>query len=447
MSPQTVTSPRHEEPLRGGRGRPHAWRAYIRRVRANPVARNSAYVIGSLLSLAFLQGLQFFLLARALGPIEFGHIAAVVAITAAIVPFSGMGLGNMAVLRIARRQAGAQASLGNALAMTTVTGSIGVGLAVALGAGFLHQPGTWLLMLLLGTSDILLTKYIDVAAHVFYGLEKHPFSLVFYNLHMVLRLACAAALWAGIGEPTALGWAQLHLASGVATALIVLGVTLHQVGRPAGSLAVAMQDARPGFFFALSVASRSVQMDVDKSVLARSASSATAGVYTAAFRLVYMACMPIFAVAVAMQGRMYRTGHEHGMVGTLREIRVPLMLATGYCLLLALAIYFGAPAIPWLLGESYRGSIEIVHWLCLLPLFLTVHAIAAGAVSGADAQRPLGFVHCSAAAVALALNLWLVPAHGWGGAVAAAYGSNAFLLAGVAVLIGVRLRRTAKARA
>ncbi|MEJ6022115.1 lipopolysaccharide biosynthesis protein [Ramlibacter sp. PS4R-6] len=416
-------------------------RAQWRRQARNPLARRSAFVMGSQFSIALLQALQFFLLARALGPAEFGHVASVVAIVSVLVPFSGLGLGNMAVLRIARGQASAATSLGNALAMTTGTAVIGVALAVAIGAGFLREPGTWLLMLLVGVSDILLTKYIDVAAHVFYGLDRHRFPVLFYNLHMAARVLCAAALWAGLTPPTALAWAGLHLASGVVAATAVLATAIAMLGRPRTALASAIADARSGFFFSVSIASRSVQFDIDKSVLARSASTATAGVYTAAFRIVFMACMPVFALMVAVQARMFRKGHEAGLPGTLRAVRPLVMAAAAYCVVLGVALYAGAPAVPWLLGESYHGSVEIMRWMCLLPVFFTTHTIAAAALAGADAQQPLGLVHALTAGVALVLNLQLVPGFGWAGAVMAAYGSHAFLLAGMLVLIVVRLRK------
>ena len=84
--------------------------AYVRSLRSNAVALNSAYTIGSYVSLAVLQGLQFFLLARALGSHEFGIVASVVAITSAFVPFCSLGLGNVAIMHLTRGQARADES-------------------------------------------------------------------------------------------------------------------------------------------------------------------------------------------------------------------------------------------------------------------------------------------------------------------------------------------------
>jgi len=419
----------------------HSWLT----LQSSRAARNSAYMMCGQVSIVFLQALQFLLLARALGSEEFGRIASVVAITSALLPYSGLGLGNVSVMRIARNQARPDVCLGNALCVTAISGVVGVGLALLIGTTLLHDPNVWTLMLLLGTSEILLTKCIDVAAHVFFGLEKHRISTLFYNLHMLVRVACAAALYFAWSRPTALVWAQLHLAAGLVTAAAVLFTTIRLLGRPRIDFRSAMRDARTGIFFSVTVSARSVQTDADKSVLARSASAGTAGVYTAAFRLAYMLCMPISAILIALQARTFRKGHVGGLAGTLRALR-PLVIAGGfYCVAVAGLMYLAAPAVPWLLGNSYRPSSDILRWLCLVPFLWVFQAICSAALSGANQQPRLGLLHSATAGTSLLLNLALVPMYGWRGAVMAAYGSQAFLLLSVLVTIARQLRSQRKA--
>lgn len=419
--------------------------SYLRRLRSNPVALNSVYMIGSQASMALLQGLLFFMLARALGSHEFGRVASVIAITSALIPFSGLGLGNVAIMHIARGQARPDQSLGNGLAVTTITAAVGVGLALLIGKTFLDDPGIWLLVLLFGLSEILLTKYIDLAAHVFLGLEKHVVAVFFYNLQMVVRVACAAALLWGWTQPTALAWAQLHLAAGAFTTCIVLLCSVRLIGRPRTDLARAKGEMKKGVFFSILLSANSVYTDVDKIVLARMASAATAGAYTAAFRIVFMACTPVMAILTAIQARIFRKGHEKGLAGTLGALRRLMLMAAAYCLLLAVGIYMAAPAVPWLLGESYRLSTEILQWLCLLPFLVVTQSVAAEALVGADSQRRVSLVYALTAAMSLLLNLLLVPEYGWRGAVMAAYGSQGFLLAGLllAIMMGLHAQREA----
>lgn len=426
-------------------GRPYApVLTYLRGLRSNRVALNSAYMMGSQFSTALLQAVQFLLLARALGSHEFGIVASVVAITAAIFPFSGLGLGNVAIMRIARGQAGADQSLGNGLAVTTITAVVGVGLALLIGRLFLHEPGIWLLILLFGVSDILLTKYMEIAAHVFMAREEHGVAACFLNLHMLVRVACAAALWWGWTQPTALAWAQLHLAAGALTACLVMYASMRMLGRPRTHFASAKNDIRKGVFFSIGISARNVQTDADKIVVARMESAGIAGAYTAAFRLVFMACTPIMAILLALRSRVFRQGHHGGIAGTLGALRGLIPIAGAYGILLAIAIYLAGPAVPWLLGPSYQLSSEILQWLCLLPLLMAVEAVCSEALSGANAQRRLSFLHVLTAGLSVLLNLILVPLYGWRGAVMAAYGAQGFQILGMLLTIVLMRRRSGR---
>jgi O-antigen/teichoic acid export membrane protein len=415
----------------------------LRRLRADPDARNSACMVTSYASLTVLQGALFFLLAWALGAHEFGKVASVVAITSALLPWSGLGLGAVATMRIARSQVRPQEALGNGLAVTTVTAVAGVGLALLIGYTFLG-PAVIPLLILFGISEILLTKYVDIAIQVFLGLEQHAVSALFQNLVLASRLACAAPLVLGWIEPTALAWAQLHLLAGAFAATVVLLTCVRRLGWPAVRAAAAWQDARKGIHFSVVTSARSVHTDADKMVMARLASESMAGAYTAAFRIVPMVCLPFLAILYAQTARRFRRGEERGVAGTTAAVRQLALTGAAFCLLLAPAIHFAAPLLPRLLGASYQLSAEILQALCLLPFFLVMQSAGSDALVGANAQRLVGRLHALAAALALALNLLLVPRLGWEGAVIAAYASQGFLAAGLAFSIAAALRTQRK---
>lgn len=421
-------------------------RFYLDRLRSSLVAQNSAYMMGSQVSSVVLQTVQFLLLARALGSHEFGIVASVLAITSALLPFSGLCLGNVAVIRMARGQAGAERCLGNGLAVTTVTAVIGLALALLLGSLFLAEPGVWLLVLLFGLSEFLLTKYIDISAHVFMAREQHGVAAYLLNFHLLVRLAFAAALWLGWTQPTALAWAQLHLAAGVLTAALVLYATVRLVGRPRVDAATAIGDMKAGVLIAIGTAAGNVQTDVDKVVLARMESAGTAGAYTAACRLVYMASMPVLAILLALRTRIFRKGHHGGIAGALGTVRGVIPLAGGYCMLVGVGLYLAGPAMPWVLGPSYQLSGEVLQWLCLLPLLLAARSVCSEALAGADQYGRLSLLYTATAGLSLLLNLAFVPAYGWRGAVMAAYGAQAFLVAALLVTIGLMIRAEREAR-
>lgn len=419
----------------------------LRRLASSQFGRKSLTMISSQLTLALLQGLQFFVVARALGPHEFGRIASVVAFTSALLPFSGLGLGNIAIMRLARRQGEPSLYLGNALFVASITGAAGIALAVGAGGSFLGDPGAWALLALLGCSEILLTKYIDIAAHVFFGLERHELSAVFYNLHMLVRLLAAGGMYLLASAPTAEEWAVLHLGAGLVTCAIVLAATARRVGVPRVRPQVAWRDARHGVFFSLTLSARSVYTDIDKAVLGRWASMGAAGAYTAAHRLVAVAFTPVIAVLLTVQARMFRAGAAGGLQGTKALAARLCLLGIAYCLGLALVLYVAAPVIPWLLGTSYALSSDVMRSLCLLPLLMMLQGVYSEALSGANAQNMVAGVQIVAAITSVVLNVVLVPQLSWQGSVFAAYAAQIVLVLGIMAAAASVRRRELKAAA
>lgn len=394
------------------------------------VRRNSLYAITGQVVLAALQTLQFFVVARRLGPHEFGLVAGITAITGALVPFSGLGLGNVMIMRIARGQGSAAGLLGNALGVTGWTGVLCVLVAVGVAHLSLGASGIVLLVVLFGATDILVGKCIDVAAHVFYAVERHGTAALFYNLQLVLRVLFACSLYL-LDSPGALAWALLNGCASLVTLAIVGSLTLREIGRPGLDWRESLADAKVGVYFSMGLSGRALATNVDKVILARSASTDIGGAYTAAHRVVYIALLPVSAVLLALQTRVFRAGHVDGLAGTIGLLGRLTLLGTAYCGALAAVLFAAAPLLRVLLGDAYALSSEILQALCLLPLLLMLQEIAADALMGARGEKVVSVLYACSAAGAFLLNTALVPRYGWQGAVAAAYLLQVLLLVAI----------------
>jgi O-antigen/teichoic acid export membrane protein len=251
---------------------------------------------------------------------------------------------------------------------------------------------------------------------------------------MFARLCCAAALYAGWTQPTALAWAELHLIAGACTAVVVFCVSTRLLGRPRVDYASARSDAGLGVFFCIVNSAGTLQTNADKIVLTRMVSPATAGAYSAAYKFVTLASMPILAIMFSVQGRIFLEAHRGGLLGALRAVRPVIALTVAYCVVAALCIYAVAPAIPWLLGASFAPSTEILQWMCLLPVLYAVQTAVSAALMGVESERSVSLLQAFSAVLALVLNLILVPSFGWHGAVIAAYASHGFLIVGLLIM-------------
>jgi len=401
--------------------------------------RNCLYTVGSQTSLAALQALQFVMVARLLGPNEFGLVAGVTAVTAALQPYAGLGMGNVAAMRLARGEASGALFLGNALAVTTASGLVGIGVALAAGLLLFGHPGLWLMILLFGISEIVVGRYIEATAHVLWGQDRHGGAAFVYHVLLLLRVLAAALLYFLPGPPTGVDWAVLQLLATVAAMAVAAVVMLRRVGRPRWDLRMARADARVGAFHSLAASAKGIYTDVDKALLARLAAPEVGGAYTAAYRIVFMAYTPVIAVLLALQGRAFRTGGKAGLQGTAGMMNRVALSGLAYCALVGATLFAAAPLLPLLLGHAYASSTEVLRSLCLLPLLMMVQTVYAQALTAADAQKVVSLLYVGAALVSVGLNVVLIPGHGWQGSVVAAYASQG-LLAG-AILLYIRAFR------
>jgi O-antigen/teichoic acid export membrane protein len=402
--------------------------------------RNALHMLGAQFSASALQGLQFILVARALGAHDFGRMAGVLAITSALLPFSGLGAGNVMVMRLARGEAAPALYFGNALAVAAMSGSVLIALAALVGPIFLRDPTLLMLITLLGVSEILVTKFIDIAAHVFYGLDRHALSGGFYSLQAAVRLLAALVFSTWLSSHGVLLWAAMHLMAGLLVAGIVLYLTVRQIGRPRVDLGLALRELKVGVLFSIGLSANSVYTDIDKAVLARYAMPQINGQYTAAYRLVYMAFSPVMAVLMATQGLFFRTGVRSGLSATMRLATRVAWLGSVYCIALALLLYLASPLVSWALGPQYLLSVEILQALALLPLALMTQSVFSEALTGADRQRARSAAQISVAALCFGLNMALVPGLGWHGAVIATYASQVALAVTVVWIIWLSVR-------
>jgi len=392
--------------------------------------RNSLYTIAGQASVATLQVLQFLLVARSLGPHEFGLVASVTAITGALVPFSGLGLGNVAIMRIARGQASAAQLLGNALAVTSWTGALCVCAAFVIAQLSLGLSDIGLVVVAFGVADIIIGKYVDVAAHIFYALERNGTAALFYNLQLMLRVLFAGSLYL-LPAPNALQWAGLYACASVFTLGTVAWLTLREIGRPTWNRRESLSDAKVGAYFSMGLSGRAMATNVDKVMLARSASNEICGAYTAAHRVIYIALVPVGAVILSMQARLFRAGHVAGLAGTIGLLGKLALVGTVYSGALGVVLFSAAPLLRTVLGDAYALSTEVLQALCFLPLLLVLQEMAASALMGARGEKVMSTLQACSAAGAFALNAMLVPRYGWQGAVLAAYLLQVVLLAAV----------------
>jgi O-antigen/teichoic acid export membrane protein len=398
------------------------------------------HALGGNASVTLAQGVQFLVLARALGPTEFGHLSAIGSLVAILIPFSGMGAANVMVMRASRDPSLLPIYLGNAFVLMLATGTTLIGL-MSLTATWLAPTGVSPgVLIIFGFAEMVASRFLDICWQAF---------LVTQELYMVSRLLLlqsatrvfAALVYVYFGsEPSAAGWVWCALMSNIAVGAVAVRVTVAKLGRPRCDLRLMARDFVLGVYFAVGLSAKGFYTDADKVLLGRFGDATSLGHYTAAYRLIQVALMPARALSTVLQNRLFRAG-SFGVAASLEvafKILGPvtvLSLATG-------ALYYAlAPLLPLLTGDSYQASVEMLQFMCLLPLVQAIQAILADVLASAGHQRLAALIQTISALSIFGIGVVLVPALGWRGAGLSSYLSQLVLctLLGLAVF---QLRRS-----
>jgi O-antigen/teichoic acid export membrane protein len=371
------------------------------------------------------QAIQFFLVGRALGATGFGAYAGVMALVFVLAPFATWGSGMILIMRVSRNRTLFSLYWGNALLTVLVAGGGLLVVCVVL-SRFVLPHVTLTLVVGLALGELIFGRVLDVAGQAFQAFEQLKGTAAVATALNVSR-AVAAALWVILPLPHSPSvWAVVYL---VATAVPAVGaymVISRRLGRPAPAPRAALGDLRLGGYFAVSLQASNIYNDIDKVMLARLGSLYATGIYTAAYRVITMAFMPMSALIYSLYARFFQEGLT-GIRGSTRlAIRmIPLSSVYGLAAFVGLIVF--APLFPRILGAQYNGSVDAIRLLALLPLLKGLHYFAADALTGAGRQGVRTAVQAVVAAINIGANWLLIPLYSWRGAAWASLLSDGLL--------------------
>jgi O-antigen/teichoic acid export membrane protein len=356
-----------------------------------------------------------------------------------LVPFAGWGSGIVLIRNVARDRSTFPVYWGNALCTTAVAGCALVLLTVGLGYALLPSLGLQL-VLSLAVAELIFGRVADAAGQSFQAVERLAGTALVAIAVCAARVLAALVWLAAAGHHDAGTWGLWYLAA-TAAAAIAAGVWVSAaLGRPAPAPRLALENAGPGFYFALGLQAANIYNDIDKVMLARLSTLGATGIYTAAYRLVTMAFTPVSAFVYTLFARFFRVGTD-GVRGTAALAVRVLPVSAAYGLAAAAGLMLAAPIVPVLFGSQYDASAAALRLLAILPLLKSLHYFAADALTGADRQGVRTVIQCAVAALNVLLNLWLIPRYSWSGAAWASVACDASLAVGLWAALAYLWRR------
>lgn len=403
-------------------------RAKARRPATGPrdgfLGKSAKFLTGTLLR-TLAQGALFVLLAREMPIGEYGLFVGVTALIAVVSPFASAGVPSLIFQSHADAPADWARHLARGLVLTLTFGAGASVLVTAAGAAVWGTQIDPVDVAALAVADLVAWRLIEaVAASVQARGKVFIASAIPAVLH-VGRLAAVVLLAAAQPGPvTVHGWAVTSALLSAVICLLVLAYGLRGAGLPPAT--GAFGQVRSGLLFAVGLSAQTVYNDLDKVMLSKLGSPEGAAIYAAAYRVVDFAYTPGRAMAAVAYPRFFEAGRD-GPRAALRLTRrlTPRYLAFSVPASLLLVACSGL--MPTVFGDRYAAATTALQGLAALLVLKAIHYLAADTLSGSRLQGRRTVCQIAIGVINAGLNVWLIPAYGWQGAVASSLICDALL--------------------
>jgi len=330
-----------------------------------PIARATIHTTFILGLYTLVQAGTLLLVARMLGPYQFGVFAGVASLAVLLGTLSPFGTNVTLLGEVAKEPARRNRVLSYAIPITLLCGSalLALYLTVCLLVLRITQVPTSVL-LAIGITEIWVQALFRLAVSEHQGLGHIAGSQLLKTLPMVLRLVAAAGvLLASPSNPLLTYGYSYPVASLLALALAVRMCpsawpaprrwrlpSISELRHNAGYAALSISASGPG--------------ELDKTLAAKLLSLPVAGLYAVGTRIIAAVILPVTAMMEAALPRLFRDGNDQSK-RTGQLLFWIFSAAFAYSITIAIVLWLVAPIFDWVFGAKYNGLDHTLRWLCL----------------------------------------------------------------------------------
>lgn len=399
-------------------------RGLIAAARESRIVRNAGWSLAGELFFIVCQLAMFLMVTNTFTNDVYGVFAGTVALMLVVGPFSSAGAGYLVVDRVVRKGEPLGPAIGRAWLTTFLGGIVFIGLLALLRPLVLPQASLRLIVAI-GVAELVFNQLVQASRFIGQAVEKLWLTAIMLSFGGLARLVLAYLYLVRYSSPNIEDWGIFYALSNGVAVVVGAAVIWRYAGARIRVIMAGPREVKEGLTFSINVSSAIIKADVDKTLLARFNRLEDAGNYSSAYRILGLAGLPNQAMADATYSRFFN-------MKTLRDSRALAqklsVVAIGINTLSAVFFIATAPYIVKLLDESYEGAATMVQVLALIPLLGALQLFAGNALSGAGHHRIRLLQTLSSAVINVALNLVLIPHHGWKGAAFATMCSEIFLL-------------------
>ena len=399
----------------------------IAKIRSSRLARNTGWMMVGQISSYAAQAAYFIILSRLLGVSQFGILAGAVAFVGIFAPYGSMGSGIVFMRHVSVDRKDCRVYMGHVfLSSITISGVLILGLWLS--APHVLERQSAAIVWMAAIAFCLSTPLTVSVSQIFQTFEMPKTMTAFNIINNGMRLLAALAMKIFAHHVHAHQWVMVDMCISLAVASIAIVVAVKRFGTPRISIQLFPKRTLEGFGYSISLSASSIYNDFDKVLLSHYGLAFANGIYTLAYRITNLATMPSYAIEMAAVPRLFQKAHESAS-DLQRYGQSLIKRSTIIGGVVSVLLFFVAPIVPHLVGARFMPSVMALRWLCLLPLFRSIHEIAGSMLTASGHQKYRVAAQFLVAGVTLGLDLWLIPRYGWPGAAWASLIAEALLAA------------------
>jgi O-antigen/teichoic acid export membrane protein len=361
------------------------------------------------------QALWMIVIARALGPSGYGAFAGAAGLATALGSLTGLGFGLVMLQDASRDPAAFAGGWKRAVAVCVASGAL-LWLAFLFSAPFVIPLPVWQLAAI-GIPEVICFPLTIVSSYAFQTRERMGWAGAMYSLVPGSNLCAAVCFFSFAEEHTLATYLPWHAGSSVVAALLGHAMVTRLLRPGPAPLSMMRRDASEAFGFSLMRVIDNGLGSLDKTLVLRLAGTETAGIYTAAYRLVTVLSLPVTSLSMAALPRLFRAGHGEDENPRFVRHLVTYAGAGGVAALIGVLVL--SKVIPWLLGGAFAASATFARWLCLFPLFFGLSSLGCNILIASNLRRYRIWVQLLGLFALTGGMIVLVPAFGLAGAAVA----------------------------
>lgn len=352
-------------------------------------------------------------LARLLGPEEYGIFMALVIIPMIVVSLTNLGIRGSAIFHVGKKKHNHDQLVSSVIVLLLIASALGIVIS-ALAYWIYDGPSFTPLMIGLVLMVIPGRLAIIYFGGVFLGNDEiskaNQMNWITNALNLLLIILLVWVLKAGI-----IGAVVAFLASAAMVAvygLFLLGRSFRIRLRFHKKIIISL--LRLGILFSVSFFILQLNYRIDILLIEKLRDTAEVGIYSIGASVAEQLWQLPLAIGIVV---FSRTANARDQAEMKETTGVLLRLSFLFSLLLAVAMFFLVPVlVPLIFGQAYHESIRIIQLILPGIIMVVMFRILSGHLAGLGRPEITLYVFLPALVLNILLNLWWIPSYGGAGA-------------------------------